>query len=413
MDPTIALCSGESVPPGFPENPDNALIWLITKPADSNIGILPTQKKDIKFAEKSRYNEIKPQYGSISNWLDLRTRQNEIRDIERISKEVNPYENVGRYCGIHWIGRAGLKLANLDAIFHLSKSDDTFTEPVDIRPFSFVDLAGGPGAFTQYLQYRRPRSQGWGMSLTTEIKGCAWELNLIDNTRFTVLKGADETGNLITNYYWAIDAIKKDNPNGVDLVVADGFIKDDVSSTFEDYKNEEVTNMNLILCELGIGLNTVKENCDMVCKVTDTLRPTTAEALYALSLAFEKVCLFKPMTSRPANAEKYIICKRRRKNIDFAARIFAAYYEQISNGYIAQPVLPSLPSEFEDKLIQSNNIFLNEQLEILRQIEDRYNGKRVRVRNLNLPRAIQVWHLPMKGDKYFIPPTRANNLVCN
>ena len=121
------------------------------------------------------------------------------------------------------------------------------------------------------------------------------------------------------------------------------------------------------------------------------------------------------MTSRPANAEKYIICKSRRRDIAGPLRIFSLYYEQISNGYIASPVLINLseegttlfklPTEFEEKLRKSNNSFIDYQLSELVKIENRIANKRVVIRNLNLPRAYDVWHVPMKGDRYVPPST--------
>ena len=425
MDPTFYYCANQT-PPSL----DKLVVWLNPgSPSLTAVGpplSLESQYKSL-FASADinrnkgikitdNFSKVIPIYGDIERWMDLRQRQNNISSqIGRISRQVNPVERLEEYSGIRWIGRAGLKLANMDAVFNLSRSDDTFRDPVDIRPFSFCDLAGGPGAFTQYLQYRRPRSDGYGMSLETEKKGCAWDLSQIDTLRFNVLKGADGSGDLIKNYYWTIDEIRKNNPVGVDLVVSDGFIKEDATVTFEDYLNEEIANLNLLICELGIGLNILKEGRDMVCKVSDTLRPIMAEVLLVLCAAFENVCLFKPMTSRPANAEKYIICKSRRRDIAGPLRIFSLYYEQISNGYIASPVLINLseegttlfklPTEFEEKLRRSNNSFIDYQLSELVKIENRIANKRVVIRNLNLPRAYDVWHVPMKGDRYVPPST--------
>ena len=416
-DPTFYYCAGLKPPPL-----DSLVVWLNNpdfsiaqyKSLVSN----PDMNRNTLIKTSEDFSQVKPFYGDIDRWFSLRQRQDKVSTrIQRISRELNPAEKILTYSGIRWIGRAGLKMANIDAIFNLSKSDSTFREPVDLRTLAFVDIAGGPGGFTQYLQYRRPRSEGWGMSLETEKKGCAWELSLLNMSRFNILKGADNSGDIIKNYYWMIEEVNR-RSSGIDLVVSDGFIKEDATVTFKDYLNEELINLNLLVCELGIGLNILKEGRDMVCKVSDTLRPVMAEILFVLTIAFEKVCLFKPMTSRPANAEKYIICQNRRKDISDSLRIFGLYYEQISNGYLVSPVLISigdlflqgnpgslfrLPKEFEERLIKSNNFFIDSQLQELVNIENRINNKRVIIRNLNLPRAYNLWHLPMRGDKYAPP----------
>jgi cap1 methyltransferase len=411
-DPSFYYCVNLQPPPL-----NSLVIWLNNDNKDisgyKGLASSADMNKNLLIKVTDNYSQIKPFYGNIDKWYDLRKRQNDIGSyIQKVSREVNPAENIGNYSGLKWIGRAGLKLANIDAIFNLSNSNSTFRDPIDVRPFNFVDLAGGPGAFTQYLQYRRPRSEGWGMSLETEKKGCAWELSQLDTSRFNILKGADGSGDIIKNYYWTIQEIHAKAGNRIDLVVSDGFIKEDATVTFEDYINEEVINLSLLICELGIGINILKEGRDLICKVSDTLRPITAEVLFVLTLAFEKVCLFKPMTSRAANAEKYVICQTRRKDVSDAIRIFSLYYEQISNGYIASPVLIDLkelgnpnslyklPQEFEEKLIKSNNFYIDSQMQQLVKIEDRINGKTVVIRNLNLPRVYNLWHIPMRGDRY-------------
>jgi len=44
-----------------------------------------------------------------------------------------------------------------------------------------------------------------------------------------------------------------------------------------------------------------------VCKVFDMFTPFSVGLFYLLYRCFERVCLFKPVTSRPANSERYFI----------------------------------------------------------------------------------------------------------
>jgi hypothetical protein len=54
---------------------------------------------------------------------------------------------------------------------------------------------------------------------------------------------------------------------------------------------------------------TLKKGGDFVIKVFDTITPFTVGLIYILYLHFDKISLTKLVTSRPGNAEKYLICK--------------------------------------------------------------------------------------------------------
>ncbi len=42
-----------------------------------------------------------------------------------------------------------------------------------------------------------------------------------------------------------------------------------------------------------------------MCKVFDMFTPFSVGLFYLLYRSFERVCIFKPVTSRPANSERY------------------------------------------------------------------------------------------------------------
>jgi hypothetical protein len=142
-----------------------------------------------------------------------------------------------------------------------------------------------------------------------------------------------------------------------------------------------------------------------------------AEAIYVLSTAFKKVCLFKPITSRH-NAEKYLLCFDRKNNVNIARKIFDRYYEQICEfGYCtkidiknvkvedirnrkkyAKPVLPGVHKDFIQKLETVNNQYIDIQMQIVEMIEKLGNNIPVRIPKYDLHKAIVVWHLPAIGD---------------
>ena len=322
-DPTLFLCQGREAP-----HIDELVTWFSEDP--SNLGVeagtgeiivkqTKPRRSSLRGLTTASFEELAPVYCDVEKWNELNSRLDKVSHVvAEYARILNPAEKLDDMSALNKKARAGIKAANIDAVFGMSKAQLTDIEHFDPTVIFFLDLAGGPGAFSQVMQYHFPASQGYGISLKTSTVGCAWNRGLLDMTRFTILEGADGTGDLIVNYRWVIAEMKKatgkstaDQASGVDLVMADGFIK---SETAEGFREEELINQNLIVCEIGVGIACLKPNCNMFIKVTETLRSVMAEAIWLASCAFEKVCLFKPMSSRPLNAEAYLICKKRRSD---------------------------------------------------------------------------------------------------
>lgn len=84
---------------------------------------------------------------------------------------------------------------------------------------------------------------------------------------------------------------------------------------FEVTKQEhlqEVLSHQIILSQIYIALCIVRPGGHFVCKLFDTVTPFTVALIYFASLAFDFIAIHKPITSRPANSERYLICKWRK-----------------------------------------------------------------------------------------------------
>ena len=79
---------------------------------------------------------------------------------------------------------------------------------------------------------------------------------------------------------------------------------------------QEVLSKQLYLCQFLVALNIVRVGGHFVCKLFDIFTPFSAGLIYLMYRAFDQVCLHKPVTSRPANSERYIICKGKRPNME-------------------------------------------------------------------------------------------------
>ncbi|CAG8806403.1 18064_t:CDS:2, partial [Gigaspora rosea] len=70
---------------------------------------------------------------------------------------------------------------------------------------------------------------------------------------------------------------------------------------------------------------------DFVLKLFDVFTPFTAGVVWILYRHFEKICIIKPLPSRPANSERYIICRNLRERspqiVDFLFEVNKKFNE--------------------------------------------------------------------------------------
>ena len=241
-------------------------------------------------------DKIKKSYGEYRQSTDTS------RIFSQARKLTNPFENLGFSV---FMDRAGVKMANCDAVFDLTDSQTTLRLMRQGGKFIFVTLAEAPGAFVQYIQWRRPTSFGYGMSLATpgEIQ---WSKKNINMERFSIQNGPDNTGNLYTNTDWLIEDIMEKEGDNVVFVAADGGF--DVSKGNKFHLQEHLSN-RLIMMEIYGAIGLLRAGGNFCCKVFDTVMPMMRDLIFCCSLLFREVWLFKPISSRPANSERYMICK--------------------------------------------------------------------------------------------------------
>ena len=101
------------------------------------------------------------------------------------------------------------------------------------------------------------------------------------------------------------------------LVTADGGF--DYSSNFN---GQEINSCQIIYSECVIALNILMPKGSFVCKVFDLFSITMVQILFILSYCFEKINIYKPETSRPANSEKYLICMYYKNNLSEKSKLY-------------------------------------------------------------------------------------------
>ncbi|KAM3728178.1 Inactive cap-specific mRNA (nucleoside-2'-O-)-methyltransferase 1B [Dirofilaria immitis] len=100
------------------------------------------------------------------------------------------------------------------------------------------------------------------------------------------------------------------NNIGVDLVMADGGFCVDQQENIQ-----EILSKRLYLCQFLIGISVLRMKTrnggnggKFVCKLFDIFTPFSIGLIYLMYIAFERISIHKPNTSRPANSERYIVC---------------------------------------------------------------------------------------------------------
>jgi len=303
---------------------------------------------------------------------------------------MNPFEQIGNSI---FINRAAIKLANTDAVHHITGETFTFDNKQSNKEFIFCDVAAGPGGFTQYLQYRFPNAKGYGMTLRHETLD--WSTRFLDMTRFTPFYGPDNTGNLYTNWNHFIQFVLEQNTNGVNLVTADGGF--DLEETMDKtlIHKREFLSSRLLLTQVLIGIRCTKIGGNFIVKVFDTVTEISAHILFILANCFQRILIFKPISSRPANTERYIICIRRNPNIQ-------PYFQLLSNAantyqdtnYLSTLFSEPLPLSFTEWLISHNSLSIDRQLQAAQNILLYLQGQNPQIPLYNIHKFLIIWNLP-------------------
>ena len=181
--------------------------------------------------------------------------------------------------------------------------------------YKYAALAEGPGGFVEcFINYRKKCFQGkfdkiYCMTLlnsdTYNVPDWKKISKFLSRKRnnINILYGEDGTGNLY-NIENIKHFIKNTGKNTMDLVTADGGF--DYSN---DFDKQEQLSYRLIFCEIVTALALTKKGGHFVLKIFDIFTTLTLKFLYLLNNYYKEVIITKPYISRPANSEKYIVCK--------------------------------------------------------------------------------------------------------
>lgn len=383
MDPSASLCltydSLQEIPPEIIKDTDwyNHQKQTPLTPSYKNVSI---------------QSEVAPQYCDPTRYKILQ----KVKDAFNVDgfiqarDAMNPFEQIGKSI---FINRAAVKLANIDAVNHITPDVFTFDSKISDRAFKFCDIAAGPGGFTQYMQYRFPNSTGYGMTLRS--KTLDWSTNFLDMTRFTPFYGPDNTGSLYTNHEAFVQYVLNQQPEGVDLVTGDGGFDLDDTMDRTLLHRQEFLSSRLLLTQSLVGIGCSKVGGNFLVKVFDTVTDISSHILFVLAQCFHEIMIFKPVTSRPANAEKYVICINRKQNVrSYYQLLLGAAKTYTDTSYLISLFNESIDEEFKQWLIRNNSQSIDRQLQAAQNILLFLQGKNPDIPIYNIHKFLTIWNLP-------------------
>jgi 23S rRNA U2552 (ribose-2'-O)-methylase RlmE/FtsJ len=179
------------------------------------------------------------------------------------------------------------------------------------EPMRCAFLAEGPGGFIEAFAAYRDRDSRvipdsiFGVTLISSDRTVpSWKLprKMLDDKNIKLLYGVDGTGSLyntanIERYIQEIGEAR------CEYITADGGF--DFSNNFND---QEEISIKLIVAEVYTALKLQKEHGSFLLKIYDMQLTITKQLLYILSKRYKTLNFIKPLTSRPANSEKYVLC---------------------------------------------------------------------------------------------------------
>ena len=288
-------------------------------------------------------------------------------ELMKARSRSNPFETIR---GALFLNRAAMKMANIDAICDfmfsnpLSESGQSLVSPEE--PLYFADVCSGPGGFSEYMLWRKNwRAKGFGFT----IKNAGHDFKLEDfyagppesfEPHYGV-GGIEGDGNVFNPENlreFTKFVLENSGGKGVHCMMADG------GFGVEGQENiQEILSKQLYLCQFIVALAILRPDGHFVCKLFDLFTPFSIGLIYLMYRSFHTVAIHKPNTSRPANSERYIICKWKRADtkdihdylFETNERIFSLGLDLHGNTKSSVDVLKLVP----DAMITSDEQFLD------------------------------------------------------
>lgn len=321
----------------------------------------------------------------------------------------NPYELIR---GVFFVNRAAMKMANMDASFGFMFTNPKYESGKPMvqhnELFYFADVCAGPGGFSEYVLWRNKwKAKGFGFTLRGPNDFKLEEFFAGPCETFEPhygINGIEGDGDVFVpenQCEFRRFVLESTNGKGVHFVMADG------GFSVEGQENiQEILSKQLYLCQFLFALNILRPGGHFLCKLFDVFTPFSVGLIYLMYHCFKHICIHKPVTSRPANSERYIICKWRRENVDEVRNYFYEVncrLQTLKNSNSPMDVNEIVPLKilkedviFSEYIRNSNNKLGKRQILNLRKIQVFYqNSHLIDARQGDVrKKCLELWNIP-------------------
>jgi len=293
---------------------------------------------------------------------------NRLEQWDKLKKNTNPYEYIHTLIPTTKQAVSTLKPISR-SFFKMIEICNTLNllDELPSEQSNSFHLAEGPGGFIEALVYMRknPNDTYYGMTLIDDnnynVPG--WKKSkffLSNNPNVIIETGIEKNGDL-TRAENLKDCFNK-YQGQMNTITGDGGF--DFSS---QYPQQEQISKKLIFCQTAFAIAMQKKGGTFILKMYDTFTQFSIDILYLLSNLYDTVHIIKPNTSRFANSEKYIVCKKFRcENVKEYVTLFYTILSNFEKTNITGSIFKfKIPYIFTNKLEEINAILGQQQIDTI------------------------------------------------
>lgn len=246
-------------------------------------------------------------------------------------------------------------------------------------PSTTLHLAEAPGSFVQVIKKKFPRSQSVAISKPpssyADVVKKGKTIPVFDDAVFKLKNCEFYYTDLLkpvnVAYYTNIFRKHPFYRIGFDLITADGGFDEE-----ERYDAKETLHYNLILGEIVFILLNQKKGGMCILKIFESFTDTTIHLLWLLCSTYENFDIVKPSTSRPTNAERYIVCRGFRGNPYPGQNLQDLMRHDIKKGDVLNIGVEPM---FVEKMCRLSQVFAEKQIDainaVMNFVHEKCNGR--------------------------------------
>ncbi len=115
-----------------------------------------------------------------------------------------------------------------------------------------------------------------------------------------------------------------------------------------------------------------------------------------MSLCFDELIMFKPLSSRPANSERYLLCKGRKNTLDIQPyiEVLRKVANSYSSDFMVSSFINNLPENYTSWLTNTNNESVERQTTTGNNILKVVANEKININSYDIHKCFIYWNIP-------------------